>query len=343
MIHALCTELILRNSEWTNHQFQTLYFGGGTPSVIPTELLQKLISTFKNHYHSSKDLEITLECNPENCSATQLQSWKNIGISRLSMGVQSFNDSQLQWMNRIHSARDSKLAIQRAKDVGFDELNIDLIYGLPNMTLAEWDEQLDQLLAFNPEHISAYCLTVESKTSLAKWVQNGKIQVPSSDEQAVQFERLVEKLGAHGYEQYEISNFCRNQHYSKHNTSYWKGELYAGIGPSAHGFTGTKRYWNVPNNTMYLKKISMGELPQTIEELSIFDQFNEKIMIGLRTKWGVSKKELLQYLELPEKWLKQIEVLKELNLLVELEGCYFLTSKGRLVADNVASELFILE
>jgi oxygen-independent coproporphyrinogen-3 oxidase len=343
MVAALCMELKIRSEVWKNEQFQTIYFGGGTPSVLTLDQLRILIEEVKINYQVSDQVEITLECNPDDCSLENLTAWKKVGVNRLSIGIQSFNDEQLKWMNRSHSASDSLRAVQHAKQVGFDELSLDLMYGLPNMTLEEWKNQLLQIMALNPEHISAYCLTVEQRTALSKWVKEGKLVVSSNEQQSEQFELLVSTLKQAGYEQYEISNFARNEHYSKHNTSYWKGVKYLGIGPSAHGYNGKERYWNQANNKIYLAALKQGNLPETIETLSSFDRFNETLMIGLRTKWGVSKLQLFENISPDEEWFKIVKDYEDEKLLIETPERLVLTESGRLLADAIASELFIME
>lgn len=343
MVDALGMELKIRSEVWNNEQFETIYFGGGTPSVLTVEQLQILIEQVKMNYLVSDQVEITLECNPDDCSLENLAAWKKLGINRLSIGIQSFNDEQLKWMNRSHSASDSQRAVQNAKQVGFDELSLDLMYGLPNMTLEEWKNQLLQIIALNPEHISAYCLTVEQRTVLSKWVKEGKLVVSSNEQQSEQFELLVSTLKEAGYEQYEISNFARNEHYSKHNTSYWKGVKYLGIGPSAHGYNGKERYWNQANNKTYLAALKQGNLPETIETLSSFDRFNETLMIGLRTKWGVSKLQLFENISPDEEWFKIVKYYEDQKLLNETPERLVLTESGRLLADAIASDLFIID
>lgn len=343
MVDALCIELEMRSRQWHSEIFQTIYFGGGTPSILTGAQLEQLICQVKTHYQVSDSLEISLECNPDDCSLDQLKKWKELGVNRLSMGIQSFNDEQLKWMNRSHQAADSLKAVQYAKEVGFKELSLDLMYGLPNMTSKEWKNQLLQIVALNPEHISAYCLTVEQKTALYKWVKEGKLVISDNEQQSEQFELLVTTLSEAGYEQYEISNFARNEKYSKHNTSYWKGAKYLGIGPSAHGYNQQERYWNQANNKVYMNELKNGRLPETIESLSAYDQFNETLMIGLRTKWGVSKKLLFNYLSPNQEWHKIVKDYEDKKLLLETEESLLLTPAGRLLADGIASDLFIIE
>ncbi len=342
MVEALCTELKIRSESWKDEEFQTIYFGGGTPSVLTSGQLQKLIGQVKSGYRVSNQVEITLECNPDDCSTENLTTWKKLGVNRLSIGIQSFNDEQLKWMNRSHSAADGLNAVRNAKQTGFDELSLDLMYGLPNMTAEEWKSQLLQVIALNPEHISAYCLTVEQRTALSKWVKEGKLTVSSNEQQSEQFELLVSTLKEAGYEQYEISNFARNEHYSKHNTAYWQGVKYLGIGPSAHGYNGKERYWNQANNKAYMTALKQGNLPETIEILSSFDRFNETLMIGLRTKWGVSKLQLFEDISPDKEWFKIVKDYEDQQLLIETPESIVLTEAGRLLADGIAAELFII-
>lgn len=343
MVDALCLEIEMRAKAWNTENFQTIYFGGGTPSVLTALQLEKLIRQVKTHYQVSDSVEITLECNPDDCSPENLVKWKELGVNRLSIGIQSFNDEQLLWMNRSHNAAESLTAVQHAKQVGFDELSLDLMYGLPNMTPEEWKDQLLQMIALNPEHISAYCLTVEQKTALSKWVKEGKLSISTNDQQSEQFELLVSILGQAGYEQYEISNFARNGHYSTHNTSYWKGAKYLGIGPSAHGYDQVERYWNQANNKSYMTDLQNGKLPETRETLSSFDRFNETLMIGLRTKWGVSKQQLLNLIAPNEEWFQIVKSYEDKKLLVQTSENIVLTEAGRLLADAIASDLFLIE
>ena len=343
MVDTLCLELEMRAKEWNSETFQTIYFGGGTPSVLTASQLGKLIGQVKSNYQVDDPVEITLECNPDDCSLENLGNWKKLGVNRLSIGIQSFNGDQLKWMNRSHQAADSLNAVQNAKQVGFDELSLDLMYGLPNMTPEEWKVQLLRIIELNPEHVSAYCLTVEQKTALSKWVKEGKLIVSSNEQQSEQFELLVSTLGEAGYEQYEISNFARDGHYSKHNTSYWKGAKYLGIGPSAHGYDQVERYWNQANNKAYMTELRNGKLPETREMLSSYDQFNETLMIGLRTKWGVSKQQLFKLLSPDEEWFKIVKDYEDKRLLIQTEENIVLTAEGRLLAEGIASDLFLME
>ncbi len=343
MLQAIKSELILRAPQWQSLNIETIYFGGGTPSLLTGEEVAELLLTVSANYNCDTVSEITLECNPDDCSLLNLKAWKTAGISRLSIGIQSFESSQLEWMNRTHTAEEGIAAISRAKSVGYQHLTADLMYGLPGLTLSSWKTALDKLCALELDHISAYCLTVEPKTALDKWVNSGKLEVSSNDHQSKQFEVLVEMLEKHGFEQYEISNFARKEAYSKHNSAYWKGIPYVGIGPSAHGFTGEFRYSNIANNTVYMDQIEASILPETIEILFSKDRFNELLLIGLRTKWGVEKQELFQGFKPTLNWFQRIMKYTSSHQLIETETHYILSVNGRLQADGIASDLFLEE
>lgn len=342
MLEAIGAELQLRQAEWTSQTIKTIYFGGGTPSLLSGEEVELLLDEIRHHFEVIENPEITLECNPDDCSEDNLLAWKAAGVNRLSIGLQSFTDEQLQWMNRTHTANEGLDAVKRAKSAGFQLLTVDLMYGLPGLSLEQWKKQLRQVIALKVDHISAYCLTIEEKTPLAKWVKTGTLHPPDADQQSGQFEMLVQLLGEAGFEQYEISNFARNKHYSMHNSAYWTGELYLGIGPSAHGFNGTERYWNRANNAIYMREVNEGRLPETVEILTPNDRFNERLLVGLRTQWGVQKTNLFDSLQPQKKWFALLESWKEKGDLVETETHYILTQPGRLLADAIASDLFLL-
>ncbi len=343
MVEALKKELGMRAPDWQTERIETIYFGGGTPSLLSSEQIKDLISMCRELYSVSADPEITLECNPDDCSTEHLQEWKAAGVNRLSIGIQSLNNEQLTWMNRTHNAPEGTAAIHKAIEVGFDNLTVDLMYGLPDLSINEWKNQLSAIASLPVQHISAYCLTVEERTPLAAWVKTGKIQPSGNSDQSEQFLTLVEELNQHGFEQYEISNFARKQAYSKHNTNYWMGVHYIGIGPSAHGFSGNTRYWNIANNSQYMKQIELDTLPETKEELSLRDQFNELIMIGLRTKWGVEKVKLYALCAVPNEWEMQKDRFIAEGLMMETNTQLILTVEGRLRADAIASDLFLTE
>lgn len=340
MIEALSDEIRLRAM---GAALETIYFGGGTPSLLTPNELQFLLNTISESFDATVVKEITLECNPDDCSEEQLLAWKNLGINRLSIGLQSFTDAQLQWMNRTHSADEGLAAVQRAKNAGFNLLTVDLMYGLPDLSPESWKAQLQQVIDLEVEHVSAYCLTVEERTPLAKWVKSGTIHPSDADQQSQQFELLTELLGNAGFEQYEISNFARNRRYSLHNTAYWQGKTYVAIGPSAHGFDGTSRYWNVANNHEYMRLVEAGELPGETEELSVYDLFNEAVMVGLRTQWGVNKELLFSLLEPGKNWFQRVEHYISTGKMSDTGVALVLTKEGKLLADAIASDLFVLE
>lgn len=343
MLTALAAEIQLRSINWLAKDISTIYFGGGTPSLLSGEEISTLIETIRSRFRVDEKAEITLECNPDDCSEANLAAWKMAGVNRLSIGIQSFEDEQLEWMNRTHSAEEGRNAVLLAKAAGFEALTIDLMYGLPGLTDEQWKQQLQRAIALGVDHISAYCLTVEEKTPLAGWVKQGKVRPADPDVQSVQFELLVSELATAGFEHYEISNFARNERYSRHNTSYWQGKSYLGIGPSAHGYDGTIRYWNQSNNHAYMRSIEQGILPETIETLSPNDRFNELLLTGLRTKWGVSKNELERTLKITSDWQKRLQHWKSEGYLIEMEDAFLLTENGKLLADAIASDLFVVD
>lgn len=339
LIYALAKELVLRKNSDT---VETIYFGGGTPSLLTKTEIKLLLDTIKQNYIIASEIEVTLECNPDDCSRINLIDWKEVGINRLSIGIQSFDDKQLNWMNRKHNSIQAREALENAQKVGFTNITVDLIYGLPNLTLKEWEQQLLEITRLPIQHISAYCLTIEEKTVLAKWVKEKKIVPSDNDEQSDQFELLVSTLAKNGFEQYEISNFCREENYSKHNSSYWLGKNFLGIGPSAHGFDGKSRYWNISSNQAYIRALEKNSLPETIETLTVEEQFNELILLGLRTKWGINKQQLFTLIQPNEEWESLKNEFIFSKELIESENYFHLTEKGKLRADLIASELFIV-
>jgi oxygen-independent coproporphyrinogen-3 oxidase len=340
MIHAIVQELKNRVSYLGKQTISTLYFGGGTPSLLTKEELMLIIETVYQNYHVDNEIEFTLEANPDDINVEQLLIWKSLGVNRLSIGLQSFLQEDLDWMNRAHTAEESESAVKLTKEYGFS-MTVDLIYGLPNRTKADWENNIDKLVTLSPEHISAYCLTVEKQTALHKLIEKGDLPEVTEDDQSEQFETLVHKMKESGYQQYEISNFAKEEAYSQHNSNYWKGVSYLGIGPSAHSFDGESRRWNVANNPQYIKRISEQTSYYEEEILTPKDRFNELLLTGLRTKWGVNL-ELLSFKHCPTKeFHKQLNAFKAFNLIFEEEGTLFLTEKGKLQADHVAAMLFL--
>jgi oxygen-independent coproporphyrinogen-3 oxidase len=249
LIAAICSELIIRKSELHDALVETVYFGGGTPSLLTKEELAAIMSTIREHFKLVDSPEMTFEVNPDDATTENLADWKALGINRLSIGLQSFQETDLTWMNRSHSTQQGQTAVRLAQATGFDNISIDLIYGLPELSNDQWVSHLNQALSLNVQHISSYCLTIEPKTALNDFVAKGKLTRPTEDQQSEQFELLVRTLDLAGFEQYEISNFAKDQKYAKHNSAYWNFSPYLGVGPSAHSFNGHQRRWNVANNT----------------------------------------------------------------------------------------------
>ncbi len=342
LVEAMAKEIALR-SHYLNEPVKTIYFGGGTPSVLSASDLGSLLAQCQRHFTISANPEITLEANPDDLNAENLRTWKEMGINRLSIGIQSFHDAHLQMLNRTHTAAEAENGVKRAQDVGLPNISIDLIYGIPAETHAIWEADVAKAMQLLVPHLSAYCLTIEEKTAFGKWAKTGRF-VPATDEfEVLQLEHLLSALAQNGYQQYEVSNFCKGENYSRHNTAYWQQKPYLGIGPGAHSFDRISRQANVANNARYVKSLAQNELPFERELLRKEDQVNEYFMTGLRTKWGVNVSFLLnQYgfdleaerAEILQQWIKQGWCTYENRHLI-------LTSKGRLLADQLAAELFI--
>jgi oxygen-independent coproporphyrinogen-3 oxidase len=340
LLQAMHAELEQRAPEIMGSSVATIYFGGGTPSLIGPVAIASFIDQARRLFDVQHDAEVTLEANPDDIGVENLAAWRSGGITRLSVGIQSFREDRLRFMGRAHTADQSQSALELIARAGFTSWTMDLIYGLPGMTPAEWDEQLDRALAFSPPHLSSYCLTVEPKTTLAHRVQAGDVQMPGDVDQAAQFERLIERAEVAGLVQYEISNFGRPGHFSRHNTSYWKGIPYLGIGPSAHSFDGRNtRRWNIANNSLYIKNVGSREHYWQEEALSPAQRTNEQLLTGLRTMWGVAVADLAidprkENAALIEHYVKRGEL--ELR-----DGCLVLTRAGRNFADRIAADLFV--
>jgi len=341
MVQSISRELIDRSSYLEYKRIETIYFGGGTPSVLKKDELKSLLDTIYETYEVSSSAELSLEANPDDISIATLREWKEVGINRLSIGLQSFKADDLSWMNRAHTVEESKNCVQLAQSEGFDNLTVDLIYGLPNLSMEEWRNHIQTVIDFGVPHISAYCLTIEEKTVLHKLVQSGKIKTTSDDTQGEQFLELLKLLEANGYQQYEISNFSKLGFESKHNGNYWKGEWYLGVGPSAHSFNGASRSWNVSNNRRYMKAIEEGAGYSETEELSPENQFNERIMIGLRTVLGVDLNELEAIFAPPKVFYSKMQSFINSGWMEKNTSVISLTKQGRLRADYIASELFV--
>lgn len=342
MIQCMVKELQTRKESIQNEPIQTIYFGGGTPSLLTENELTDILKTIYSHFSVVDFPEITLEANPDDIYKEQVEMWVQSGINRLSIGLQSFNPSVMKWMNRAHTVEQSKECIPIAQKAGIKNISIDLIYGLPDLTLSEWEIEIDTALQLGVQHISAYCLTIEEKTALASWVKSKKINAPSNENQALQFELLQNKLKQAGFDHYEISNFGLPDFYSKHNSSYWKGELYLGIGPSAHSFDGKYRSWNIANNTLYMKGIEGNQPDYDFEFLTPENRFNELLLVGLRTRWGVDLHQLSLILPLSEAFQTTLSEFIKKGWISQNETHIYLTDDGKSWADKIAEDLFVL-
>lgn len=343
MVLALMKELTIRAGEFKNEIVETIYFGGGTPSVLDISELKLLIDAVYQYYNVAENPEITLEANPDDLSKDRILEWAENRINRLSIGIQSFFEEDLKLMNRAHNANEAKACLAEATK-HFDNISIDLIYGIPGLSNAQWQENIATALSFGIPHISSYALTVEPKTALKKLIQTGKIAEPNDEAAQEQFVILVETLQAKGFMHYELSNFGKENYFSKNNSSYWLGKKYLGIGPSAHSYNGVSRSWNIANNSLYLKSIQENQLPNEVEILSINDRYNEYIMTGLRTIWGVD----LNRIE-SEFGLKTLKYLKKQTGKFLDDGLLSIdnhilktTTKGKFLTDGIASDLFLL-
>ncbi|QKX07540.1 radical SAM family heme chaperone HemW [Aquimarina sp. TRL1] len=344
MIFALCEELKIRRSEVADYEIiNTIYFGGGTPSILKSEEIRFIIDTIYETYLVADEAEITLEANPDDLTPEAISIWANSPINRLSIGIQSFFEEDLEMMNRAHSAEEALQCLQLAA-AHFDNISIDLIYGIPGMTIDRWKQNLELALASKVPHISSYALTVEPKTALDAYIRKGKIPAPRDEVAQQHFELLIDTLETAGFINYEFSNFGKPGFFSKNNTAYWQGKPYLGIGPSAHSFNGIQRSWNIPNNIKYIDALAQKELPREIETLSTQDRYNEYIMTGLRTIWGVSLTKVLQeYGDSYHSYLLQhAQRFIDKQLLTIEDNTLLITKKGKFLSDGIASDLFFL-
>jgi oxygen-independent coproporphyrinogen-3 oxidase len=340
LVQSLINEITLRNDYLIDRELRTIYFGGGTPSMLPVENITGILERIHSHFSVSPDAEVTLEANPEDLTRDKLLQMRQIGVNRLSLGTQSFLAHELQWMNRMHTPEQAIGAIKTAQDVGFDNISIDLIFGLPGQTLTEWERNLNTAIGLNIQHISSYGLTVEQRTKLHHDIEKGRQKEPDEDMAEQCLRMNMEMLPAHGFEHYEISNYAKEGFISRHNSAYWQGKHYLGIGPSAHSYNGVSRQWNVRSNAGYMQAIASGGSFFEVEELTVNNRVNEHIMIGLRSKWGVQR-ELLAPLDASvwDRINKAVPMLGEQYFEVTKERIT-LSAEGRLIADRLAAELF---
>ena len=337
LIAALLKETDLQGENFLAEPVETIYMGGGTPSLLDTEETALLIEKIKSRFQVADGAEVTLEANPDDITVEKIAGWKASGINRLSIGVQSFFDEDLQWMNRAHNATQAREGLQLAIN-NFHNITIDLIYGTPGLTNEKWKKNVDTAISMGIPHLSCYALTVEPKTPLDKLIREHKAADIDPGRQSEQFMLLMDWLAAAGYEHYEISNFAKPGFRSRHNSSYWQGKPYIGLGPSAHSFDGGARWWNVSNNTRYIEAIKNGVLPLEKETLTASQQLNEYIMISLRTMEGLDLSRIdpgqqEKILAGIQKYISRGQVILENNFIK-------LTREGKLFADGIAANLF---
>jgi oxygen-independent coproporphyrinogen-3 oxidase len=348
MVNAIARELTERALIWQVDPIETLYFGGGTPSLLSQEELNYLLNVVRDQYNLSPTAEITLEANPDDLSSSSLESWQAAGINRLSIGIQSFHEMDLRWMNRAHTAMEAREGLKRVQAAGFENFSIDLIYGTPGLTDEAWMENMEIAIGSRVPHLSCYALTVEEKTALAHLVKSGRMPDTDPEQQSRQFLLLMETLRKAGYEHYEISNFALPGYHSRHNSSYWSGKLYLGAGPGAHSFDGHSRRWNISNNALYIKAIETGEIFHEEEKLTKENRRHEYIMTALRTTEGLDLDHYTRQYGLQETKVL-IDRLNQYQELIRKEGPerlvvsrdrIQLTDEGKLFADGIASFFF---
>jgi len=345
MLLAIKKEIGLRKDELENKAIKSLYFGGGTPSVLSVDEIKSLIDEFQKYFSFDKNIEITLESNPDDLNKNFLKELSQTEVNRLSIGTQSFFDEDLRLMNRAHNASEAESSIKRAQDFGLENISIDLIYGSPTSNFEIWKENLDKTIELQVPHVSSYALTVEPKTALEKWIENGKVPAPEETEQNQEFHYMSDFLKKNGFDHYEISNFGKPGFHSKHNSAYWKSEPYLGIGPSAHSYNGNlERSWNMANNPLYIKNINQNIIPKETEILSEKDRFNEMMMIGLRTIWGVDLNKVNQNFssEIIDYFNKESNSKIEDGLLTIENNHLKIPEKHWFLADGIASDLFMV-
>ncbi len=345
VLNAMQQELLLQKDYLNGEPINTIYFGGGTPSILEVTELNALLESIYKLHQVSATAEITLEANPDDLTPEKLQALRQTPVNRLSIGIQSFHNPHLQLMNRPHTATEAEDCVRLAQDLGFDNISIDLIYGIPALDSLLWEQDLARAFALQVQHLSCYALTIEPNTVFGHRVRKGKFSPADEERVAQQFELLMTQAHAHGFLHYEISNFCQPGFESRHNSSYWKQVPYLGIGPSAHSFNGQSRQFNLANNPKYAQGLEAGQLPCTVEALTVEDRVNEYVMTTLRTSWGCDT----NYIQ--EKWgidlrtlhAPYLQKIKDQGLLQEEQGILLLTEAGKLLADEIALDLFLLQ
>jgi len=341
-LNALKKEIVLQKDYLSGEKINTIYFGGGTPSLLSQQELLDIFEQLNNYFSIAPDAEITLEANPDNLSKQKLLELKDSPINRLSIGIQSFSDADLKFMNRIHTAQEALQSVVWAKEIGFNNISIDLIYGVPTLSNAVWKKNIATTFSLNISHISCYSLTVERQTALAYFIKKGKVKNLDEELALQQYEILMEMMHANSYIHYEISNFCKEGFYSRHNSGYWLQEKYLGLGPAAHSFNGSSRQWNIANNNHYIQALSKDELPFEKEILSLKQQYNEYVLTSLRTIWGTDWEYIKKHFgeTFSHYFQQQAKRYVTLELVIEKEHKLFLTNKGKFLSDKIIADLF---
>lgn len=342
LVEAIARELRLQQAYLGGEAIHTVYFGGGTPSLLHEAEFDTLFHAIHNNFTIAPDAEVTVEANPDDLTPEKLRRLKDVGVNRLSIGIQSFDDAVLQFLNRAHNGQAAIRSVEQAQHLGFSNISIDLIYAIPGQEHTAWLSNIDQAVQLNPQHISSYSLTIEQKTVFGRWAEKGKLKPVDDELAAVQLEMLVETLGRHGYEQYEVSNFARPGYRSRHNSSYWQQQKYLGVGPSAHSYDGASRQYNLSNNHLYLKALDEGKIPFTREVLTREDQVNDYLLTTLRTAWGADLAWLKNTLNHDVMTLHgpYITALLDKGLATMHQNRLVLTKPGKLLADKISSDLF---
>lgn len=339
---AICREISLRKDYTGDSKIETIYFGGGTPSILNEAQLTKLFSGIHKHFQVAERAEITLEVNPEDVNSEAIKMWKSLGVNRVSLGIQTFDEQKLNYINRCHSSDQALRAMEQIA-LNFYNYNADLIYAIPPASDQSWLQDIQKLLSFNPPHISVYGLTIEEETVFGKWASQGKLNEVSESDNAHEYKMAIDQLESAGYLHYEISNFCKPGNFSRHNTSYWKGAKYLGVGPGAHSYDGDSRSWNVRNNPRYIRSLEEGSFAPTMEILSLANRQNEYVMTRLRNIWGIDLAEFqnmfkVNFLELNKTFTDQLFTKK---LALVREDHFHLTKEGWFLADEISERLMV--
>lgn len=338
LVDALCLELINRKDYLGKEKINTIYFGGGTPSLLTTKELEQILDTIYSVYDTAVT-ETTIEVNPDDINAQKTLDLKTLGFNRLSIGIQSLDNDLLQFLNRAHTSNDALNSVRTAQKSGFENITIDLIYGIPNLTVHEWKRTLNAIDSLDIQHISAYSLTIEEQTVFGNWVRKGKLEEQDDELILEQLNIMISRLANSGFKRYEISNFAKEGYISKHNSNYWLDEKYLGIGPSAHSYNHSSRQWNIANNSLYIQKVSTSQPHYEVEVLDGKDKINEQLLTGLRTIWGVKLSSLSE--EYKSNKAVELGTLTKEQFITIKDGVICLTEKGKLFADDVAAKLFL--